>query len=112
MKKKLLIFICLLFFIALIILWRVIFVNTFCEFYNICEWGIYLFIVPTVSFIAFLIKRSNPLLIISAITLGVIISILLTRNWATGFILQKLITTLLGSLFTCLTIKLFEGKKI
>jgi len=110
MKNKILIFVCL-FFITLIILWRVIFVNTFCGFYNICEWGIYLFIVPTAYILLTLFsKPQKQLVYIGAITLGIIISILLTRDWATGFILHKLISTILGSLVTCLIINQFKEK--
>jgi len=84
-----------------------------CGFYNICEWITYLFIVPTTYLIVSLFsKTTKPLKSICAIALGVIISILLNRDWATGFILQKLAATLLGSLIAYPIAKQFKEKGI
>jgi len=110
MKKKIFLIVYFFLFLTLIVC-KSIFVNTFCRFYNICEWGIYLFIVPT-AYILFTLfsKPKNQFIYICVITLGIIISILLNRECTTGFILQKLIATISGSLVTYLIIKQFEGK--
>jgi len=106
MKKKILIAVYFLLFVAMIVLWRTSYVNSLCGFYNICEWGIYVFIVPAVYlFFALIDKTSKSFLILCAITLGVVIPILLTIDWSSGYIIHKLSATLSGSLIAYLITK-------
>jgi len=108
MKKKVFIGVCFLVFLSMIIC-KYLFANEVCGFYTVFEWIIYLFIVPTIYSVYLLFgKPEKPFRIISAITLGIIISILLIKDWETGFIIQKSASTLLGSLVTYLMAKQLE----
>ena len=91
--------------IALILLAISIFlITTNYEFlknlYHFSEWGAYLFPVPTIYFFyAYFSKSgSKSKTIIISITIGAMISILLTRNFAESFWIQKIIATLLGAI--------------
>jgi len=106
-KKTFLIVVCfLLLFVS--IFSKTFFEKGLCGFYNSCEWIAYFFVVPTTYIIASLFIRSTkPFKFISAITLGIFISILLNRDWTTSFIIQKLFATLFGSLITYIIVKQF-----
>jgi len=107
MKKKILIAIVCCFFLFVPSVFKTFSDIKMCGFYNICEWIDYLFVVPTTYVIVSLFsKTTKHLKNICLITLGVIISILLNRDWATGFILQKMVATLFGSLFSYLIMEL------
>ena len=111
MKKKFIIAAYLLLFVVLIILWKTFFTSFICGFYNICEWGIYIFVVPTAFLLISLFSNtSKPFLMICAITSGVIIQALLSRDWETGFVVHKLAATLFGCLITYLITKHINKK--
>ena len=113
MKKRTLTLIVLLIILVALIACKSIFENGICSFYNICEWITYLFIVPIVYVIASLfIKIKKPFIPICASTIGILIPILLNRDWATGFILQKMVVTLLGSIATYLVVRKCENSEI
>ena len=90
--KKTMIFLSL-FFIVLSILTRVLSVN----FYDLQEWGIYLFLAPIVySLLMIFKKRDSSLKIATWFTLGCSIPILLTRNFELMIVGCKLIALFLG----------------
>lgn len=110
MKTKLIITAFFLFLTALFIFGRIFFFNSFCKSYSICEWGTYLFSVP-IAYLLYTLFSKTPKssLIIGAVTLGAIIQILLTRDWVTGLILQKIIAALSGGLIAFLITKLIKN---
>ena len=89
----------------------VIFLNYYKDFskdyFNISEWGNYLFAVPFSYCLFNLVSQRNfnPSKEILLIFTGVIIAILLNRNFTNSFWFQKLLVSSIGALITWILVK-------
>jgi hypothetical protein len=113
MKKKVYLIVATI-LIIFVVFWNCYFVNIIKTFYYIAEWGIYLFSVPIgYCIVAFFSKSiAKPIKAIIVISLGVLISILLTRNFTSSFIMQKILATLIGALASYILCKNLKTKEV
>ena len=108
MKKNIFLFTSIL-LIIITVVWRFCAPQFLSSFYQIDEWGTYLFIVPIGYGIAqFFSKPNYSLKNSAAISIGAVISVLLSRSFE--FVLPKLLMILAGAIITWITIRLTTEK--
>ncbi len=109
MKKNIYLFTSII-LIIIIVIWKFYLTDYLTSFHQIDEWGIYLFSVPiTYCIVAFFSSPNvSSIKIIVTIFVGVLISILLTRN--ATFLCPKILVALAGALLTWAFTKVFNNK--
>ena len=97
--------------VIIAIVWSLYIAKLFSPFYQIDEWGIYLFTVPIAYCIVQLFSKSNQssLKIIIAVFIGGVIPILLSRIF--DFLFLKVLMVLIGAIMTWILAR-FVSKKI
>ena len=95
--------------ILIVIVWKLYLENYLSNFYQIYEWGIYLFSIPIAYFfVVFLLKsKQSSLKIIATVFWGALIPILLAGN----FLLEKILMTLAGAIITWTVMKITKSNR-
>ena len=102
--NKYLYFLVSLILLIIVVFWKINLSEIGGHFYDLSIWGIYLFSVPlTYSIIAsFLGRIVRSPKTIALILLGVLVSILFSRDLSNSFWMQKLIVSFIGAIATWL----------
>lgn len=108
-KKPIFLFISIVIIIIVVVL-KFYLLNYLSSFYQIDEWGIYLFAVPMGYCFFRTITNQLSFKIFISIFCGVLISILLSRTG--NFMLQKILTTVVGAVIIWALDKLTKSNKI
>jgi len=97
--------------IFVVIIWKFYLADYLTSFYQIDEWGIYLFPVPIAYCILAFLSGSNSssFKIIITIFIGVFVSILLATN--STLLLQKTLIAIAGALITWALTNIVNSKK-
>lgn len=110
MKKNRIILLIIL--VIVTVIWSKYLDTYFQNYFNLYSSGAYLFSVPISFLIISLFSKSKlNLLSIPFIFVGVLIVILLSRDYKNSFLLEKIIGTIIGAILTCLTTILFIRKE-